>query len=344
MKLAYIGAGRIVTEALYATAELKQIEKKAIFELTAFKERAEALAAEYGIEKVYTDYDELLRETEADTVYIGLINSCHYEYSRKALLAGKNVILEKPFTVFYDEAEELITLAREKGLFILEAITVLHNDVFEEMKKNLEKVGPVRAMLCNYSQYSSKYDNYLKGIVDPFFDLEQQGGTLGDINVYNIHYCAGLFGRPESVTYFPNRGFNGADTSGFAVLSYNGFSCVCLGAKDSDGPCFISVQGETGWMKVEGKPNIADNLTPVFTTPGCTETVLDAAGSKVRKSETLVYASPEKRHRMTQEFADFARIMDTKDRETADALMNETLDVVWILNKARESAGIVFQR
>ena len=344
MKLAYIGAGKIVTEALYASDVLPQIEKSAIFELEAFRDRAEAFKEQYNIKEVYTDYDLLLEQSEADTVYIGLINSCHYEYSKKALLAGKNVILEKPFTMLYDEAEELKTLAEERGLFLMEAITVLHNPVFGEMQAQLEKLGRIRTVMANYSQFSSRYDAYLAGDVEPVFDLKRYGGALGDLNVYNIHYCAGLFGRPEKVVYFPNRGYNGTDTSGLLVLQYDGFSCVVSGAKDSDGPCFVSVQGELGYMRMDGKPNLADNLATVYVEPGCTETVMDAAGAKVRKSESDVYMAPERYHRMTQEFEDFARIIDEKDYEEAGRLLKETLDVVWILEEGRKSAGIVFER
>ncbi|MBQ1377377.1 MAG: Gfo/Idh/MocA family oxidoreductase [Lachnospiraceae bacterium] len=344
MKLAFIGAGKIVTEALYATEPVKGLEKMAIFELPEYAERAYAFQKQYGIKEVYTDYDELLEKCEADTVYIGLINSAHYEYSKKALIAGKNVILEKPFTLFYDQAEELAELAEKNGVFIVEAITVLHNDVFDVMKKNLEKIGPVRLMMGNYSQYSSRYDKYLNHDPEPVFDLKYYGGSLGDIDVYCIHYAAGLFGRPEKVQYFPNKGYNGADTSGMAMLLYDGFSCVLAGAKDSDGPCFIAVQGETGHFQMTGKPNLADNLTTVYVEPGCTETVLDAAGAKVRKSVTETYESPERYHRMTQEFEDFCRIMDEKDEKAAKALLQETLDVVWILEEARKSAGIVFER
>ena len=129
--------------------------------------------------------------------YIGLINSAHYPYAKQALLAGKNVILEKPFTGFYEETKDLEKIANDKKLFIFEAITVLHNEVFYEMKKNLNKLGNIRMALCNYSQYSSRYNAYLEGDITHSFDPAYYGGSLYDINVYNIHYCVGLFGEPK---------------------------------------------------------------------------------------------------------------------------------------------------
>lgn len=100
MKLAFIGTGKIIADALFAIEPIKEIEKTAIFARPHSKEKAEAFAKQYNIAEVYTDYEKLLTETAADTVYIGLINSAHYSYAKEALLHRKNVILEKPFTGF----------------------------------------------------------------------------------------------------------------------------------------------------------------------------------------------------------------------------------------------------
>ena len=141
MKLALIGTGKIIEDALFAMEPVETIERTAIFARPHSRDKAEKFAKQYAIKEVYTDYEELLEKTEADTVYIGLINSAHYPYAKQALLAGKNVILEKPFTGFYEETKDLEKIANDKKLFIFEAITVLHNEVFYEMKKNLNKLG-----------------------------------------------------------------------------------------------------------------------------------------------------------------------------------------------------------
>ena len=252
------------------------------------------------------------------------------------------MILEKPFTGFYEEAKELQKLAEDKKLFLFEAVTVLHNEVFDEMKKNLAKLGTLRMALCNYSQYSSRYDAYLEGDIAHSFDPEYYGGALYDINVYNIHYCVGLFGKPLDVEYYPNIGPNGVDVSGTLVMRYDGFSAVCTGTKDSDSPGFISVQGEKGWMKIDSKPNIADALTTTYADENVKEKVRDAAGAMVRATITENYKAPEKHHRMTQEFIDFARVIDEKDYETAHEFLTETVTVVGVLEKARTKAGIKF--
>lgn len=331
MKLGIIGTGKIIVDALYAMEPLSDISRNAIFARPHSRDKGEELAKQYSIAEVYTDYDELLEKADVDTVYIGLINSVHFEYAKRALDKNKNVILEKPFAGTYDEAKELVDLARAKKLFVFEAITVLHNDVIAKMKENLPRLGQIRMMLANYSQYSSRYDNYLKGVVDHSFDPKYLGGALRDINVYNIHYAVELFGTPQKTHYYPNTGFNGIDVSGTMVLEYDGFSAVCTGGKDSDSPCFVQIQGEKGYMRIDGKPNVAPNLTLVITDDTKDELVRDAAGAMVRPTIKEEFIPDPVHHRMTREFKDFARMINEKDFDLAEHYSSETLGVMRIV-------------
>ncbi len=342
MKLAFIGTGKIISDALGAVAPVRTLEKTAIFARPHSRYKAEELAAQHAIPEIFTDYTELLEKSSADTVYIGLVNSAHHSYAKEALLHGKNVILEKPFAGFYAEAEELIRLAEEKQLFILEAITVMHGGFFEDMRRNLEKLGTVRMVLANYSQYSSRYDAYLAGDVPHAFDAAYYGGALFDIDIYNVYYCVALFGRPKTVHYYPNLGPNGIDISGTLVLSYDGFTAVCTGTKDSDSPCFVSVQGEKGWMRLEGKPNAATSLTTVYVDDSSSETTRDASGAMVRKTITETVEAEKVFHRMSREFEDFARIIDQKDYAEAARLGRISLGVMQVLEAGRLDAGIRF--
>ena len=92
MKLGIIGTGKIVEDALFAIEPVSQIELKAIFAREHSRQKAEDFAARHKISEVYTDYDELLEKADIDTVYIGLINSVHYEYAKKALLKNKKLL------------------------------------------------------------------------------------------------------------------------------------------------------------------------------------------------------------------------------------------------------------
>ena len=320
MKLAIIGTGMIVNEgALPALKEVSEIQTTAIFARPKSRDKAEKLATEYSIPKIFTDYDELLVDTEVDFVYIGLINSVHYEYTKKALAAGKNVIVEKPFATTAAEVEELKNFALEKKLYVFEAVTTLNLPNFFAIKEKLPELGKIRAVTANYSQYSSRYDKYLQGEVLPAFDPKSFGGALYDINIYNLNFIIGLFGEPLSVDYTANIGFNGVDTSGVAVLKYEDFFATALGAKDSESQSFILIQGEKGYIKTFGSPNKLEEFE--FSLRG---------SDKVEK-----FALNEFPHRMVHEFKNFAQIYHEKNFDKMKDSLETSLSVMKTAEKLR---------
>ena len=150
-------------------------------------------------------------------IYVALPNNLHFSFAKEALLAGKHVILEKPFTVTYEEAKEIAAIAREKKLYLFEAITTQYNPNYHKMKELLPRLGDIKLVALNFSQYSSRYDNFKKGIISPSFDPNNAGGALMDLNIYNIHFVAGLFGKPLKVRYCSNMERD-VDTSGILVM------------------------------------------------------------------------------------------------------------------------------
>ena len=271
-----------------------------------------------------TDLEALFREGGVDTVYIALVNPVHYAYARAALLAGKNVILEKPFCPSFAQARDLAELAQRQGSFLLEAMPLWHGALFRKVRDLVPKLGPIRVVQCNYSQYSSRYDRYLQKEVLPAFDPAAFGGALYDLNVYNIAFAVGLCGRPEKVAYAPNRGWNGVDTSGVLLLQYPGSQAVLTAAKDSDSPSFLQIQGEKGWIEVPGKPNEAEQLR--WCIGGKTEEYIPV---------------PEK-SRMIQEFRNFSRAAAERDTAFMERELAITLGVMRAIEKGRLGAGLRF--
>ena len=228
------------------------------------------------------------------------------------------------------------------------------------MKEVLEDLGQIRIAQFTFSQYSSKYADYLNGKIAPTFDPQLSGGALYDMNLYNIYLATGLFGAPENVMYYPNIGYNGIDTSGIVVLSYPQFKAICIGTKDTDGPNAAVIQGENGWMRMDGKPNVDNNLEVAVVgnaahADGCGAVLTDpeagnaggqlqlsASGSVDRSFTKRQYEAEKVHHRMCAEYKDFARIIDEKDDAEAEALLQNSLTVMQVLEKARKSAGIRF--
>ncbi|MEI7845848.1 MAG: Gfo/Idh/MocA family oxidoreductase, partial [Chloroflexota bacterium] len=195
MKIATIGTGFIVDTFLESLQTIPGVECIAMFSRKA--ETAAALVQKYQIDLVYTDMDAMLANSNVDFVYVASPNSMHYEHALKALQCGKNVICEKPFTSTSKETEHLISAARGKHLMLFEAITTIHLPNFQFLKENLSRLGKIRIIQCNYSQYSSRYNKLLAGETPNIFNPQFSGGALLDINIYNLHFVINLFGRPQ---------------------------------------------------------------------------------------------------------------------------------------------------
>lgn len=260
MKIGIVGSGKIVETCLDALQHTSMIECVGLCVREGSLPKGKVLASSFDIKSIYTDYAEFLSSSEFDTVYVGIINTMHFQYALEALMANKHVILEKPFTVTLEEAQTLAEIAKSKKLFIWEAITTLYYPNFGLMEQYLADIGEIKLVQANYSQYSSRYNAYMEGVVLPAFDPKLYGGALYDINIYNLHVVTKLFGLPKISNYKANRGFNGVDTSGVAILEYPGFIAICCGAKDSESPSSITIQGTKGYIKWNSPTNTSVEL------------------------------------------------------------------------------------
>lgn len=318
MKLGVVGNGMIVSWLFRDIRELPQITVEALCVRERSLEKGKALAVEHGVKALYTDYDRFLGEGNFDTVYLGIVNSEHFSYARKALEAGKHVICEKPFTVRAEELRILAAEARERGLFLWEAFKVPYSPVFQAMKAHLGEVGKIRMVQCSYCRVSSRYDRYLAGEIHPAFDPEKGGGCLYDINLYNLHLAVWLLGKPEQVHYFANRGYNGIDISGTVILQYPDFQGVCMAAKDSTSPCYSLVQGTGGYIRVEGPAS-----APVYAE------LVKKDGSASRIGEDASGGA------LTDELREFARQLETGDRTACYGMLDHCVGVMEVVEACR---------
>lgn len=322
MKIGTIGTGSIVEVFLDAVSKVLDVECTAVF--SRKEETASSLADKFGVSRIYTSYDAMLADDNVDFIYIASPNSLHYDYALKALRNGKNVICEKPFTSTVQEAQTLVNLAKRTNLFLFEAITTIHFPNYHKIKEHLPSIGDLKLVQCNYSQYSSRYDKLLAGEVTNIFDPAFSGGSLVDINIYNLHFVTGLFGMAKQVSYQANKAANGIDTSGIALLKYDDFVCECVGAKDSYSPCFIILQGTKGYIRMDGPTN------------ECLSFEVGTGGS-VRS-----YNEQENVNRMIYEVRAFEDIYRKNDLGKCHELLDHSLLVEKTVVMARQDAGIVF--
>ena len=326
MKVGTIGSGFIVDMMIYAMKQTENIEVIACYSRS--EEKAKEFADKHELKKYYWDLDEMLKDDEIDTIYVASPNSLHYPQSKKALLAGKNVINEKPFCPTVEECEDLFKTAKENNVYIFEAITNQYLPNYKTVKEHLGDVGDVKMVQCNYSQYSSRYDKYKNHIVTNAFDPAFNGGAIMDINVYCIHFVVGLFGRPESTHYTATVGYNGVDTNGVLVMRYPDFVATCVGAKDSSSNNFAYVQGDKGCIRVTGSgANVCSDVD--FIGPKGDQ-------NRFGKENPATVLGIEQDMHMTYECKEFQRVVSSKDNETYQKMCNHTRIVVGILERSHK--------
>ncbi len=322
IRLGTIGSGPIVHSILDNVAVTDGIRLAAVYSRT--EEKGKQLAAEYGADKVYTDLDEFLEDEEVNVVYVASPNLLHYEQTKKALLAGKNVVCEKPFCTKAEQARELAALAKEKHLLLVDAVPTAFLPNFEVVKRELPKVGKVKLVLGNFSQYSSRYDQVLEGGKPNVFNPEYGGGCLMDINFYNVYLNIALFGKPQEAIYFPNIYEGLADTSGILIMKYDGFVSESAGAKDTWGVNYFQIEGEKGYIYVKSGSNRM------------------AGVQVVTKDSEENFNEQEKPNPWYYEVGKLTSLLLNEDYETIYQGLDVMVDVMEVLELARKKAGILF--
>ncbi len=321
MKLGIIGSGNIVQEFLPQLVKLEGMEVVAI--QGTRKEQVEELCKSNGVPHAVCSFEKL-RELDIDTVYVAVPNSLHFTYCKQALEAGLNVIVEKPMTSNARESLELKKLTEEKKLFLFEAVTTVYLQNYEKIREWLKELGAVKIVHCNYSQYSRRYDAFRKGEVLPAFDPAKSGGALMDLNLYNLHFVMGLFGKPDSFHYYANIE-RGIDTSGTLVMQYLGFLAICTAAKDCGAPYSFVIEGTDGYITTQYPPNLIGKVT--LHRNDKTEEIFD---------DDMAIS------RLIPEFSFFIDCINQKDYSACMQRLEESVAVSEVQTKARLDAGIVF--
>ena len=323
MKLGIIGSGMIVQEFLPSLVKLEDLEILGIQGTKSGIEKVEEICKKYNIPNFTDNFDELCN-FGIDTVYIAVPNFLHFEFCKKALEKGINVIVEKPITTNYREAKKLEKLAKEKKLFLFEAITTLYFENYKKIKEWISKIGDIKLVQSQYSQYSSRYDAFKRGEILPVFDPEKAGGALMDLGLYNLHYVLGLFGKPENVKYYANIERN-IDTSGVLIMKYKNFSAMCVCAKDSEGERIGVIQGSEGKIVSEEAPGLVGKVT-----------------LKLYDGTTESFDDGFSKDRVVPEFTQFIRAVKENDLEFCYRQLEKSLLVSEVQTKARIDAGIKF--
>ncbi|AQP53121.1 oxidoreductase [Vagococcus penaei] len=262
LNLGIIGTNWITHE--FVEAALKSEE----YQLTAVYSRHEAKARRFadhysnaGELLLFTDLEAFFQSSEIDVVYIASPNSLHYEQAKKAMEAGKNVIVEKPIASNSRELKELINLSEDKEVFMFEAARHLHEVNFQTVKKLLaEDKSKIIGANLTFMKYSSRYDAYLEGTNPNIFSATYSGGALMDLGVYLIYAAVDWFGRPDEVVYFDRKLDTGVDVMGTLIFRYPTFDVTMMTGKHANSYLPSEIYLTDGTIRLDAVNSIEEIL------------------------------------------------------------------------------------
>ena len=185
LRVGIIGTGWIAEKAAITLRGLTECEAYAVGSRTL--ERAEAFAKEWGIPKACGSYAELINDPDVDLVYVGTPHSHHYDVTKEALLAGKPCLVEKAFMANLRQAKEIVDIAREKKVFLAEAIWTRYQPVVKMVRDLIDsgRIGTPRLVTATLG--------YSMGEKPRIMRPDLCGGALLDLGVYALNFVRMFF-------------------------------------------------------------------------------------------------------------------------------------------------------
>lgn len=186
MKIGILGAGNIARKMAQTVNAMEDVTLEAVG--SRAMERAKKFADEFNIPKAYGSYEELVKDNSLDLIYVATPHSRHYEDGLLCLENGRNILMEKPFTANAVQAEKLLTLAEEKGLYASEAIWTRYLPMRFKLDEIIKSgvIGEITALTANLGYSISHVERLIKP--------ELAGGALLDLGVYTINFALMVFG------------------------------------------------------------------------------------------------------------------------------------------------------
>ncbi|MFB7515374.1 Gfo/Idh/MocA family protein [Streptomyces sp. NPDC056144] len=281
---------------------------------------AKAFADRFGIPRAYGDWAGLVADPEVDVVYVATPHHAHREAAGLALEAGKAVLCEKSLTLNAGQAEELVALARDRGLFLMEAMWMYCNPLVLRLAELVRggAIGEVRTVQADF------------GLPGPFAadhrlrDPAVGGGALLDLGVYPVSFAHLLLGEPSSVQAHALLSPEGVDLNTGMLLGWeSGASALLSCSLVADTPLTASVTGTEGRIDIPRGFFFPERF--VLHRPG---------------REPEEFTATDDPHSFRHEAAEVVRALRAGDTESPLVPLDGSLAVMRTLDAVRERIGV----
>ncbi len=284
---------------------------------------AKKFAEKYQIPKAYARYQELADDPDIDVVYIGTPHAFHLENSVMCMRKGKAVLCEKAFAINADEAREMVRVAKEENVFLMEAMITRHIPLIKKVlawisESLIGEVRMVKASRCARGEFSlgGRHLNPALG-----------GGSLLDVGIYVISFASMIFGKsPVESIGLSHIGDWGSDEQGVAILKYDkgeiadlSFALRTVAVNDA------YIFGTEGYIKVHD----------VFAVP-------TKASLFINKQEKEVIEEPLIGNALNYEAKEVMRCLKEGLKESPLMPLEESIQIMEIMDHIRKPWGLVY--
>jgi predicted dehydrogenase len=315
-----LGTGWIANEFAQGLMRLPDAELVAAGSRTL--ESAQRFAERYEVPRRHASYEALARDPNVDVIYVATPNPLHREHTILCLEAGKPVLCEKPFALNAREAEDMIQVAREKKLFLMEAMWSRFFPLMAELRTLLAQgaIGDVQMLVADLC-FRFKFDPS-----DRRYDPNLGGGALLDLGVYLVSLASMIMGPPSRIGGLAHLGETGVDEQAGIVLGYDqGQMSTLFTSVRVDSPIEAVIMGSGGRIR----------LHPWWIRPH--KLTLSVAGQ-----EPTTVERPYGGNGYQFEAAEVMRCLRANKLESVLMTLNETLSIVRTMDTIRAQWGLKF--
>lgn len=251
-----LGTGWIASQFAQGLSYLPEAELVAVGSRTA--KAANRFGDRFGVPRRHVSYQALATDAQVDVLYVATPNPMHREHSLLCLESGKPVLCEKPFALNAGQAEEMVRFAREKRLFLMEAMWSRFFPLMAKVRGLLAEgtIGDVQMLaadLCIQFDYDPS---------DRHFALELGGGALLDLGVYPVSFASMIMGSPSRIKAMAHLGETGVDEQAGIILGYGqGQVSTLYTSMRVDSPVEAVIMGTKGQIRIHPWWIRADKLT-----------------------------------------------------------------------------------
>jgi len=312
-----LGTGRIAGEFASDLALLGDQRVEAVGSRSL--ETARAFAGAHAVPRFYGSYQELVNDPDIDIVYVATPHSAHCPNALLALAAGKPVLVEKPFALDATEARAMVALAREKRLFLLEAMWMRFLPHIRSVQAILARgaIGEVMSVQADHGWWFERDPRHR------LFAPELGGGALLDLGIYPVSLATLVLGLPDQIASTTTPAFTGVDAQVSIAMRYPG------GAQALLHTTLLATVGNQA--RITGTLGRIE-IDPIFYTP-TGFTVVDRDGAVLERHERNYTG-----HGLRESAVEAARCLRLGLLESPLMPLDETIAILGILDTIRSQA------